>query len=287
MLSCKILPATGTVDPGVGMTDSLRDRAESPRSLPPCWRPAVPAVAAALVVLSLAGAAAVGVVGGGSEGPGGPSTELVASVEVSESVVERASSPRQHRSHRTVDRTVAGSSGGDRNVEPPRPPDDEPGTDGFDGGARWDAGNAQCCGAADSPGSVRSPGPVSASPPGAGPDVSGAGVEVDLDGEPPAVAPLPPDPPVDGPPPPPPPQVGPPPDSPRTPEPVPEPPPWARAPDVVGQPPQDAAQLLTLAGFTIRVVERDGERFRVTQDWVPTRANLVIADGVVTAVSFG
>ena len=48
----------------------------------------------------------------------------------------------------------------------------------------------------------------------------------------------------------------------------------------------DAEKVATELGWTIRVAERDGEVFALTADFSPTRVNLEIVDGVVTAVAF-
>ena len=69
---------------------------------------------------------------------------------------------------------------------------------------------------------------------------------------------------------------------------LPKPPPGIDdLPDVIGLTEADATAALTDAGYTVRVVERDGEMFPVTMDYSESRANLVITDGSVTAVSIG
>ncbi|MFM8861867.1 MAG: PASTA domain-containing protein [Acidimicrobiia bacterium] len=58
-------------------------------------------------------------------------------------------------------------------------------------------------------------------------------------------------------------------------------------PDVVGQTEDDATVALEAAGFTVRVVERDGEMFMVTKDYREDRVNLVVTRGVVTSLTIG
>jgi hypothetical protein len=59
------------------------------------------------------------------------------------------------------------------------------------------------------------------------------------------------------------------------------------APEVIGLFEAEAAIVLGEAGFTVRVVERDGEAFPVTKDFRSDRANLVVRDGAVADVWFG
>ena len=47
---------------------------------------------------------------------------------------------------------------------------------------------------------------------------------------------------------------------------------------MVGMSEDDAVQAITDAGFTSRVVERDGEKFAVTMDLNPERINLTVSD---------
>lgn len=49
----------------------------------------------------------------------------------------------------------------------------------------------------------------------------------------------------------------------------------------------DAVRQATANGWTVRIVARDGESFPVTEDYSPTRVNLTVASGEVTAVSVG
>jgi len=60
-------------------------------------------------------------------------------------------------------------------------------------------------------------------------------------------------------------------------------------PDIVGESVADATATLEAAGFTLRVVQRDGEDLPATADFVETRVNVAVEtqdDGteVVTAV---
>jgi len=66
-----------------------------------------------------------------------------------------------------------------------------------------------------------------------------------------------------------------------------EPDPGETLPDVVGLAEVDATTALGDAGFTVRVVERDGEAFMATKDYRTDRANLVVDGGVVTSVTIG
>lgn len=58
-------------------------------------------------------------------------------------------------------------------------------------------------------------------------------------------------------------------------------------PDVTGLTEAEAVGVLTDAGFTIRVIERDGEMFPMTMDYRSDRANLVITQGVVVTATIG
>lgn len=60
-----------------------------------------------------------------------------------------------------------------------------------------------------------------------------------------------------------------------------------RVPDIAGIEENRAAAILEDAGFTMRVVERDGETFVVTDDYQLERVNVVITGGVVTESSVG
>ena len=54
-------------------------------------------------------------------------------------------------------------------------------------------------------------------------------------------------------------------------------------PDVIGKPLVEAAKLIEQAGLTYRVVARDGKHYMVTADFVSTRLDLEVRDGVVVA----
>lgn len=56
---------------------------------------------------------------------------------------------------------------------------------------------------------------------------------------------------------------------------------------ILGETEADAVAAITDAGFESRVAEVDGEPFALTMDWVPTRINLTITDGVITNVFVG
>lgn len=56
---------------------------------------------------------------------------------------------------------------------------------------------------------------------------------------------------------------------------------------VLGETEADAVAAITTAGFESRIAERDGEPFALTMDWVPSRINLTITDGIVTNVFVG
>ena len=56
---------------------------------------------------------------------------------------------------------------------------------------------------------------------------------------------------------------------------------------LVGCPEADATSRAQAAGWTVRVVHRDGEDFTVTMDFNPARLNLSIEKGVVTEVKPG
>ena len=47
-------------------------------------------------------------------------------------------------------------------------------------------------------------------------------------------------------------------------------------PDVVGESVEDASATLESAGFTLRVIRRDGEDLAVTADFVETRVNVAV-----------
>lgn len=59
------------------------------------------------------------------------------------------------------------------------------------------------------------------------------------------------------------------------------------AADVVGMTEQQAGETLDTAGIVWRVIERDGETFMTTTDFLPDRANLTIEDGIVREVEMG
>jgi hypothetical protein len=56
---------------------------------------------------------------------------------------------------------------------------------------------------------------------------------------------------------------------------------------IVGKGIGEAADTLDAADHTYRVVERDGKRYMVTADHVPTRVNLTMRDKVVVSYTFG
>ena len=56
---------------------------------------------------------------------------------------------------------------------------------------------------------------------------------------------------------------------------------------LIGETEHAATEALTAAGFSSRIAARDGERFALTMDWVPSRINLTINDGLVTNTSIG
>lgn len=56
---------------------------------------------------------------------------------------------------------------------------------------------------------------------------------------------------------------------------------------ILGDAEEDAVAAITAAGFESRIAERDGEPFALTMDWVPSRINLTITDGIVTNVFVG
>lgn len=56
---------------------------------------------------------------------------------------------------------------------------------------------------------------------------------------------------------------------------------------LVGLPEDDATEAATRAGYTVRVVSRDGEGFAITMDYSPTRIDLDVDEGVVTAARVG
>ena len=56
---------------------------------------------------------------------------------------------------------------------------------------------------------------------------------------------------------------------------------------VVGMSYEDAVKAIQDAGFTSRVVERDGEKFAVTMDLQPERINLTVQDDKVTKAIVG
>lgn len=49
----------------------------------------------------------------------------------------------------------------------------------------------------------------------------------------------------------------------------------------------EAIERIEAEGFIARVVAEDGEYFAVTEDYVTTRVNLVIVDGIVTEATAG
>jgi Flp pilus assembly protein TadD len=59
------------------------------------------------------------------------------------------------------------------------------------------------------------------------------------------------------------------------------------AASVVGMSEDDAVKAIKDAGYTSRVVERDGEKFAVTMDLQPDRINLTIRDDTVTKATVG
>jgi len=59
------------------------------------------------------------------------------------------------------------------------------------------------------------------------------------------------------------------------------------APDVVGMTESEATVVIERAGFTVRVVARDGETFMVTEDFRADRVNVVVVEGVVTDAYMG
>ena len=61
----------------------------------------------------------------------------------------------------------------------------------------------------------------------------------------------------------------------------------ADAEKLVGLTEDEATKVATGAGWTIRVVSRDGEDFMVTTDWQENRVNITVVDGKVTAVTVG
>lgn len=56
---------------------------------------------------------------------------------------------------------------------------------------------------------------------------------------------------------------------------------------VIGLSTDEAIARIEVEGFIARVVAEDGEYFAVTEDYVTTRVNLVIVDGVVTEATAG
>lgn len=56
---------------------------------------------------------------------------------------------------------------------------------------------------------------------------------------------------------------------------------------LIGLPEEEAVQVVEGAGWTTRVVARDGEQFAVTMDYRMDRVNLEIVDGVVTGATIG
>ena len=59
------------------------------------------------------------------------------------------------------------------------------------------------------------------------------------------------------------------------------------AASVVGMSEDDAVKAIHDAGYTSRVVERDGEKFAVTMDLQPDRINLTVTDDKVTKATVG
>ena len=56
---------------------------------------------------------------------------------------------------------------------------------------------------------------------------------------------------------------------------------WAQ---LIGETLVEARSLASAQGYTVRVVEQDGERFVVTMDYKPKRINVAVVSGAVTAV---
>jgi len=56
---------------------------------------------------------------------------------------------------------------------------------------------------------------------------------------------------------------------------------------VVGKSLADADYLCTSRGYRRRIVCEDGQFYVCTRDYVPTRINLTIANGVITKASLG
>jgi hypothetical protein len=61
----------------------------------------------------------------------------------------------------------------------------------------------------------------------------------------------------------------------------------AFAATTIGMTEADALDAIEAAGLIARVVAKDGEYFAVTEDYVTTRVNLVLMDGVVTEATAG
>jgi hypothetical protein len=71
---------------------------------------------------------------------------------------------------------------------------------------------------------------------------------------------------------------------------LPEPPPLIDdelAATLVGLSEEDAIANAEANGWIVRIAARDGESFQLTTDWVENRVNLVVDDGMVTAVTIG
>ncbi len=59
------------------------------------------------------------------------------------------------------------------------------------------------------------------------------------------------------------------------------------AASVVGMSEQEGTDTIEAAGFVVRVQERDGERFALTEDYGFDRVNLTISAGVITSTWVG
>jgi hypothetical protein len=56
---------------------------------------------------------------------------------------------------------------------------------------------------------------------------------------------------------------------------------------LVGQSESDATAAAESAGITVRIARRDGRSFTLHRDFRPSRVNLTVESGIVTAVSAG
>lgn len=63
--------------------------------------------------------------------------------------------------------------------------------------------------------------------------------------------------------------------------------PQEQADSLVGLSEDEAAKVAESRGWIVRIAERDGEQFMLTMDYVPSRVNLTMTSGRVTAVSVG